>query len=492
MRALALLACLALVALPSAARADEPEPLPALPPPEPVAPAPELPAVPESPPQLPPAVAPVPAPAPPAEAPPPRVVSRFFRPGLLLSYDEALRLFATGSETNFAGRNALQLGETTSFEIPSVPRLPYLDGVFGRFTLGGTLTGTARLRGEQAPNTANKAKPPATSDLAIGARAGVVLPLAERLALWPRLGVLHERSLETSYYWGLTSAVLDARLVYALDADAALTLGVVAMVPLATEEREPSRYETSSSLDGYAARPASPRLSMSAGLTVRLDGADPPRRDEEEGGGPAPLAKWSVLLGVDRAIEVFGYGLVMSSPDDRPGQPHLSEIRVHDAHVGVVDTRGVLPRTPRASVDVVVGRSVTLGVSAGFGRTRSTIYTDFVPAKDDMPTSTAWTFAPRAGVLLPLVSRLSLWPRVGLTYAESSGRRADVGDLGTHHIAFDVDAYFLARVTSRFFVAGGPAGSFPLAGRTDVLSAKRRGDLAITWGGVSGMLGLVL
>ncbi len=135
-------AWIALVALvaPLTTRAQEAEPLPPLPPPEPALPAPPPEPAPPDPPV---AVAPAPVFVPaPAAVPIPSacLVARFFRPGLLVSYDEALQLFSAGSETTYAGRNVFQLGETTSFEIPSVSRLPSFDVVFGRLTLGGSAT----------------------------------------------------------------------------------------------------------------------------------------------------------------------------------------------------------------------------------------------------------------------------------------------------------------------------------------------------------------
>jgi hypothetical protein len=434
----------------------------------------------------------------PVVSPAPLSPPSLFRRGVLVSVDDVLPVLAVGSATSIYGRNALQIGETTSFTAATTPRLPFVDGVFGRFTVGGTLVPSFRVARQDFVTRSSG------SYLGLAVRGGVLVPLGDNLTLWPRLGLLHERSLDTEYYRGRTLVTADARLAWALDASAALTFGVAAQLPLSTE-----RDVGPTALAEIGARDSSLRLSASFGVLARLDEPAPDARGDGRASGSAAspptsrLPAGTVILGMDRFLEVLGLETERVVRDDEPGKPPdpTFDQRASSARVGLVDARGLLPRVPRLSVDVLVSRVLTVGASGGIGVATATASSDLVPTASGAPTAVAWTLAPRVGALVPLAARLSLWPRIGGTWAESHGSRGDVGDLGTHQVSFDADAYLAARITSRFLVALGPSVSLPLWGRTDVIvpgdarttsSLLRRGDLAITSVGLGGMVGLTL
>lgn len=429
-----------------------------------------------------------------ADEPPPPARALFAPAAVLLSVDDALHLVSFGSASPLAPVDALQIGEGTSFgPRTTTPKLPFADVVLAHgITVGGTVAPSFRFGASEYDGIV-RSNP---SIFGVHLRGGIALPISERLALWPRVGFAHTRGFGTTPWLGRTDLELDARLAYALDRDVALTFGLGAVLPLSTE-----RPDVQLGAIDYGARSAAPGLAASFGFTARLDDHTHPPGEDAFADPRAPLPSGTLLLGVDRLVEVFAYEHDTMKRDPRPGDPPDvdNDRSLEGARVGLFDTRNVLPRAPRLSADVLVGRFVTVGASAGLGTTKSTSQAALVPPSGAQSTL-AWSIAPRVGAMLPIASRFSVWPRVGVTWAESHGKRQDVGDTGTHEVALDGDLYATLRVTARFFVAAGPSVSVPLWGRTDEITTPfgsdratiRRGDFGVLHAGLGGMLGLTL
>lgn len=160
--------------------------------------------------------------------------------------------------------------------------------------------------------------------------------------------------------------------------------------------------------------------------------------------------------------------------------------------VGLFETRGILPRAPRLGIDVLVTNHVSVGMSEGIGWTRATFRPTLVPTSGS--TAVAWAVSPRVGVLASTSKHGLVWPRLGVTYAESHGSRSDVGDVSASQVSVDLEVFGGYRLSSRLFFAVGPSISMPLVGRADRYTPKgsQRVDYAVQSFALTGMLGLTL
>jgi hypothetical protein len=122
---------------------------------------------------------------------------------------------------------------------------------------------------------------------------------------------------------------------------------------------------------------------------------------------------------------------------------------------------------PRLAIDALVAARWTAGGAVTFFRTRQSAG----PGQDDSLTSLV--LAPRVGCVARLSPRLSLWPRLGVTYARTWGysylysmsrgveTNADIASV----FAVGVEAPLALTLATRAAVTFGPAVNVGIAGR---------------------------
>jgi hypothetical protein len=117
-----------------------------------------------------------------------------------------------------------------------------------------------------------------------------------------------------------------------------------------------------------------------------------------------------------------------------------------------------------------VGR-LTAGAAAGYSHVTTSV--TFTPGS----TASSWelVLAPRVGYAAPLGRRVSLWPRLGLTYVhgvlEDLGLPGVVGynPIGTVY-ALTIEVPVVVIVTSHVFVDLGPTSDQGLGGRATTIT----------------------
>ena len=415
---------------------------------EPVAPAPAPPAPPA------PEVEP---PPPPPEAPPSSPSRDLARAGTwLLSVDDALPLLAVGGfGAPLSSSSVVRVGDP-AYGASTAPKPLSVDvAVLDRVTLGGTLLLQVAER---------------RSILGGGVRVGYVLPLGDRLALWPRIGVSNETSLSQrgsdSEMFTRTDLDLEVRLVWAATPSWALTVGPslgVAMQkkfrPLPVEDALPaSGAGLASGSFVVVAQEAPPRLGLSVGITGQIREASEARSAK---GDPPPR----VFFGVERAAPLLRLRVDTSSSKSVAGTKSTS------ADGGTADTTSIVPQTPRLAVDVRVGDNLTVGAAGSLGWVRGAPFSSSRALGPGSSETLAWAIAPRVGYHLPFSRSFAFWPRLGLTYANASSSHTmtDGAKVGRHHLGADLDTFVLFSPTPGVGVLIGPSLELPLTGaRRDV------------------------
>ena len=173
-----------------------------------------------------------------------------------------------------------------------------------------------------------------------------------------------------------------------------------------------------------------------------------------------------VVVSVDR---LFGY-LHLQTTETQNGTDATTTADVVSALGNTVSLLS-LYATPRLALDYFVTDRFTVGGSA------TLFHASASPAS--MPgvtttTATLWGFslAPRLGFALPLGSGVSFWPRVGFTWVQVS--QSFSGDSQETHIyALTIEAPFLFRVGSNFFLTAAPTLDLGLGGSTSLTSRRR-------------------
>ena len=398
------------------------------------------------PPAPPPAITPpAPPPPPPSSRTKPEVAPAraFTRAGtVLLSVDNALPLVTMGASNPLSQGQVLRIGDPT-YGAAAALKVPSLDvAVTDHVTLGATLIFEAADRG---------------STLGGSVRFGYFLPLGDRLALWPRLGVSTQASLgRDTELLSRSDLEIEARLVWTPTPSWALTFGPSLGLPFQKEFRGIS---PDTLVEIAAARPdaivvvaqkAPPRLGVSIGITGKLretsDLAVAP-----SGGTP------SVLFGVERAAPLLR--LSVGTTHDTGARPRTV------GEGGTADPNSIVPQSPRVAVDVRVGENVTLGAAGSVGWVRSSSFSSSTFAPSDGAETLAWSLSPRAGYYLPLARAFALWPRVGLTYANAASTQTRTNDaLGLHHLGADLDGFAVFSPVEGVGLLIGPSIEVPILG----------------------------
>ena len=378
------------------------------------------------------------APAQPAVPPSRALVGRG---AWLISVDEALPLLAVGSATPLSTRNALRVGDPGGFVLPSPPRHVFVDYV----AFGGLTLGAAPI----AESTITESAKGDIDVLGYAFRAGYTLALGERFVLWPRAGVMHvDDGSEDAAVVHRTDLVVDARLAWTLDGRWAVTVGPSLSHPISAGR--PSEHLLSGSLPQW--REPDARIALSAGLTLRLDAAPGPVRATTHD-------DVRVLVGVERVLPLLRL---------RGEQTGAASSQATD--LGLTDVTDRFPVRPRMGLDVVVGRSLTLGAAASFGYVR-TSSTRFVPG--DGPEAVTLGLAPRIGGLFWASRRLAIWPRAGVSWVRAVGSRPDLVVISAYHVGVEVDAFAAVFPIEGVGLTLGPTVSIPLASGGPVVHRPR-------------------
>jgi hypothetical protein len=340
----------------------------------------------------------------------------------------------------------LRIGDPT-YGVGIAPKTLSFDvAVANRLTIGGTLLMQHGLNGSIAGGSV---------------RVGYVIPLGDRLALWPRLGATHESTLDEGS-WPLnsrTDVTADARLVWMVSNSWALTIGPSLAVAVQSK-----RYEPLTSITSPENTPL--RAGVAIGITGRI--ADGSEGQSDAGDAAEPR----FFLSVARALPLARYRVDMAiAGKDREGREFEGPPARGD--IGTVDATSIVPQSPQLAFDMCVGERLTVGAGGSFGYVRITERaTDIVPTSGE-PSTLAWTISPRVGLRSPVARTFALWPRLGLTYANASTK----GNFLTYQFGADLDAFAVFSPVRGVGLLFGPSFEFPITGVRTVLT--RRQDQAV-------------
>jgi len=142
-----------------------------------------------------------------------------------------------------------------------------------------------------------------------------------------------------------------------------------------------------------------------------------------------------------------------------------------------------------------VGGLIEVSTTSGSVKTKApasggggTVETD-----TDRPTTTAFTFLPRVGYMIPITSRFAIWPRGGIGYAS---RQDAVGQNKNTFSAliFAADVPCLFRINETFFVSAAPELTFSVGGKhsLDAGNQTQSADASFIQFGVTTGLGVLL
>ena len=411
---------------------------------------------------------PEPVPSAPARVAPTHLLAR--SGSWLLSADDALPLFSVGAADVLSQRNAVRYGHPGGLAAEAPPSALTLDYVpFGRFTVGASPIVESSI-GSDARNAIHR--------VGGALRVGHIVPLGEHLALWPHVGVAHAVTREPGSSIDLrsrTDLVADLRLAWTPNGRWALTIGPSLSAPIDVEqtlttERVVRACERAGGVDCAVLMVEESnrniRVAVSAGLTVRLD--------EEPGSGmrsERDRKPVRFLLGAERIVSLARY---RAEKGGDAGDAQLD--------LGVADTTSRFPSMPRVAFDVVLQEWLTLGAAANVGFVRSGLASSsFYP--DSGTGSLVVGLAPRVGGFLPAADWLAFWPRVGMTWAYSTGRNS------YSHLGADVDALLVFRPVEEVGLVVGPSLGLPLIAGSEEVWEDPAKLLSV---GVSGGLVLLL
>ncbi len=204
--------------------------------------------------------------------------------------------------------------------------------------------------------------------------------------------------------------------------------------------------------------------AIAIGIILSLGGAS--ARAE----GPGDFGQTGqVVLSVDR---LFGY-LHLQTTETQNGTRTTTTADIVSGFGNGISLL-TLYSAPRLALDYFVTDRFTLGGSATvFHASVSSSSTPGVTTT----TSTLWGYslAPRLGFALPLGSGVSFWPRVGFTWVQLS-QSFSGSSQDTDVYALTIEAPFLFRVGSNFFLTAAPTLDLGLGGSTSQTS---------TFGGVA-------
>lgn len=391
----------------------------------------------------------VPAASPPEPAPnaptPVAEAQRLARAGSwLLSADDALPLFSVGAATSLSTNNAVRYGHPGGFAVPAAPSALTLDYVVGaRFTLGASPILESTI-GSDARG--------AIHILGGALRVGHILPLGEHLALWPHVGIAYVARRQPDGYVDerhRTDLVADLRLAWTPNGRWALTVGPSLSAPLDVDQTI-ARDRMLRDCAGRGCLPTivpepnpNVRLALSAGLTVRLDAE--PEQGPRAGRDRRPVR---FLLGAERLVPIVRYR-VENGPD---GDDQLD--------LGLADTTSRFPSMPRVAFDVVVQEWLTLGAAANVGYVRTGSASGLL-YPERWSDSFVTGVSPRVGGFLPATEWLAFWPRVGMTWVNSTGRES------SRHIGADVDAFLVFLPVEGIGLVVGPSLALPLVSESE-------------------------
>ena len=422
-------------------------------------------------------------PAPSVPPPPPRTVTPLLSPSRafaargtwLISVDDALPLIAVGGAAPLSTDRMLRVGDP-AYGARTSPKPIAIDlAVADRLTVGGTLLLQYGL----------------TSGILGGAvRVGYAIPLGDRLALWPRLGVAHESSLDDGSWQqdSRTDVIGEARLVWSVTRSWALTLGP--SVALAVQTK---RYQAPPITNGFNTsrgvsypENAAPRIGVAIGITGRLS-----REPGEETETETDTARPRFFLGIARALPLFRYRVDTAlTGESREGR--RSEGPPARADGGTVDATSISPQAPVLSLDVRLGSHLTVGAGGSIGIVRFTQAADQLVPAASAPTLVAWTISPRVGWRTETSRSFAFWPRVGLTYVNASD-----GERLAYHLGVDADAFMVFSPVRGVGLLFGPSLELPITGArtignpnpsTTASPLKRQEQAVITVGLTGGLV----
>jgi len=293
--------------------------------------------------------------------------------------------------------------------------------------------------------------------IGFGLRAGIVIPIASRLALWPRLGLTHVRATDKRPAWAFSSrtdVVLDARLAWIPDRDWALTVGPTLSFGIQRDGVAPSFDPVTLAFPSAFDRPSAlPRIGVSAGITGFLSDAQ-----SASGSEAVDTVEPRFYLSVDRVVPFARY--VKDTSNERlPG----ADADVADG--GFTDVTTLVPQAPRLAFDWRVRGPLTLGAAMSVGYVRVSSVSAMVPSST-APSTFSLAASPRVGLRIPFGRMTTFWPRVGVTYVNVSLWRNDFGTLPAHHLGADLEALLAVRPVRRLAFLLGPSFGVPITGAT--------------------------
>ena len=199
-----------------------------------------------------------------------------------------------------------------------------------------------------------------------------------------------------------------------------------------------------------------------------------------------PLARGRLVLGVNRLLPLVAYSSIRENNASGSGSTTttVTSIAVFGNPFSILQD---FYNVPRLGLDYAVTDFLTVGADLFFYTMLAASRSSSAGTNTDTDKLTIYGLFPRVGFALPISRSVTLWPRLGLTYAAATDSPpGNAPSSASHQLAVSLEPMFLFSPVEHVALALGLAFDVPLSG--SVSAGSQSVDMAQLHIGLTGGL----